>query len=88
MGKAVVSTSIGAEGLPVRPGENILMADDPDAFAQSVVSLLRDATRRREIGLAARKLVAENYSWARIAEDFATVLAEVAAKAGREARSF
>ena len=80
MGKAVVSTSIGAEGLPVRPGENILMADDPDAFAQSVVSLLRDATRRREIGLAARKLVAENYSWERIAEDFAAVLADVAAR--------
>jgi glycosyltransferase involved in cell wall biosynthesis len=80
MGKAVVSTSIGAEGLPVQPGENILMADDPDTFAQSVVSLLRDATRRREIGLAARKLVAENYSWERIAEDFAAVLADVAAR--------
>jgi len=45
-----------------------------------VVSLLRDATRRREIGLAARKLVAENYSWERIAEDFAAVLADVAAR--------
>jgi sugar transferase (PEP-CTERM/EpsH1 system associated) len=81
MGKAVVSTSIGAEGLPVRPGENIVLADDPGAFAQSVGSLLRDATRRREIGRAARKLVAENYSWARIAEDFAAVLADVAARA-------
>jgi glycosyltransferase involved in cell wall biosynthesis len=81
MGKAVVSTSIGAEGLPVRPGENIVLADDPGAFAQSVGSLLRDAARRREIGRAARKLVAENYSWARIAEDFAAVLADVAARA-------
>jgi polysaccharide biosynthesis protein PslH len=80
MGKAVVSTSIGAEGLPVQPGENILMADDPHTFAQSVVSLLRDATRRREIGLAARKLVADNYSWERIADDFAAVLADVAAR--------
>jgi glycosyltransferase involved in cell wall biosynthesis len=80
MGKAVVSTSIGAEGLPVQPGENILMADDPHTFAQSVVSLLRDPTRRRKIGLAARKLVADNYSWERIADDFAAVLADVAAR--------
>jgi len=86
MGKAVVSTSIGAEGLPVRSGENILLADDPGTFAQSVASLLLDATRRRGIGLAARKLVAEKYSWARIAEDFAAVLADVATKANREAR--
>lgn len=88
MGKAVVSTSIGAEGLPVRPGENILLADDPETFTQSVASLLRDATRRREIGLAARKLVAEKYSWARIAADFAAVLADVAAKANREATQY
>ena len=88
MGKAVVSTSIGAEGLPLRPDENILLADDPGTFAQRVASLLRDATRRREIGLAARKLVAEKYSWARIAEDFASVLADVVAQATREARPY
>ena len=81
MGKAVVSTSIGAEGLPVRDGENILLADTPGLFAQSVAHLLRDVTRRREIGLAARKLVAEKYSWARIAEDFSAVLRGIVAKA-------
>lgn len=75
MGKVVVLTPIGAEGLPVRRGENIVLADDPGAFAHRVTSLLRDATRRREIGLAARKLVAEKYSWAKIAEDFAEILA-------------
>jgi glycosyltransferase involved in cell wall biosynthesis len=86
IGKAVLSTtSIGAEGLPVRPGENILMADDPNTFAQSVVPFLRDATRRREIGLAARKLVAEKYSWTRIAEDFAAVLASVPTLLPRQA---
>jgi sugar transferase (PEP-CTERM/EpsH1 system associated) len=85
MGKAVVSTSIGAEGLPVRDGENILLADDPVTFTQSVVSLLRDPIRRREIGLAARKLVAEKYSWAKVTEDFATVLANVVTRTNREA---
>lgn len=77
MGKAVVSTSIGAEGLPVRHGENILLADEPSAFADSVRSLLRDASRRQHLGAAARKLVAENYSWSKVGQLFAAALQEV-----------
>jgi len=79
MGKAVVSTSIGAEGLPVADGEHILLADDPAAFARSVVSLLRDDSRRRRIGVAARKLVEENYSWRQVARVFSDALRGVAA---------
>lgn len=79
MAKAVVSTSIGAEGLPVCHGENILLADDPDKFADCVVSLLRDPTQRKHLGQASRKLVEENYSWVRVAKGFADVLANVAA---------
>ena len=43
MGKAVVSTTVGAEGLPVTDGEHVLLADDPRAFADAVVRLMRDA---------------------------------------------
>lgn len=78
MSKAVVSTSIGAEGLPVQNGENILLADTPEDFARSVVSLLRDPNRRKQLGAAARTLVQEKYSWAKVAEDFARTLQEVA----------
>ena len=46
-GRAVVSTSIGAEGLPTENGRHLLLADDPTAFARSVVTLLRDAETRR-----------------------------------------
>lgn len=74
MGKAVVSTTIGAEGLPVKHGENILIADTPEDFARETVELLRDSVRRKHIGDAARKLVAENYTWASVAEGFADVL--------------
>lgn len=80
MGKPVVSTSIGAEGLPVRDGEHLLLADDPAVFASTVVSLLGESARRKQIGLAARKLVEENYSWAQVATKFSEVLREVAAK--------
>ena len=74
MNKAVVSTSVGAEGLPVRPGENILLADAPQDFADSVVSLLRDPNQRRRLGTAARALVQESYGWPRVAENFAHTL--------------
>jgi sugar transferase (PEP-CTERM/EpsH1 system associated) len=77
MGKAVVSTSVGAEGLPVRSGENILLADSPKDFADSVSLLLRDPGERMRLGTAARTLVQENYSWQRVAETFALTLQDV-----------
>ncbi len=78
MCKAVISTSVGAEGLPVRSGENILLADTPNDFAGSVISLLRDPNHRQRLGAAARALVSESYSWPRVAEGFARTLREVA----------
>jgi polysaccharide biosynthesis protein PslH len=83
MSKAVVSTSIGAEGLPVGNGENILLADSPEDFARSVVSLLRDPSQRQRLGTSARTLVQEKYSWAKVAEDFARTLQEVTTRSGR-----
>ena len=77
MGKAVVSTSVGAEGLAVRSGENIVLADTPNDFAQAVISLLRDPGRRQQLGAAARTLVQEHYSWTIVANDFARALQEV-----------
>jgi polysaccharide biosynthesis protein PslH len=77
MRKAVVSTSVGAEGLPVRHGENILLADTPEDFARSVISLLRDSDQRNRLGAAARSLVQEKYSWPKVAESFAHALQDV-----------
>ncbi|HMI50449.1 MAG TPA: glycosyltransferase [Candidatus Saccharimonadales bacterium] len=74
MGKAVVSTSIGAEGLPVTHGQNIILSDDPSEFAAHVVRLLNDRVERNRIGAAARKLVEENYSWASVVKSFEDVL--------------
>jgi len=77
MGKAVVSTTMGAEGLPVHHGENIILADDPADFAQHVVQLLRDPQRRAQLGQAARKLVEENYSWSSVAATFDQIMKSV-----------
>lgn len=85
MGKAVVSTSIGAEGLPVTNGENILLSDQADAFAQGVVGLLKDSAERQRMGQAARLLVEKDYSWASVANRLAAVLEKTALDAPRRA---
>jgi glycosyltransferase involved in cell wall biosynthesis len=63
MGKAVVSTSIGREGLDLRDGEHLLVADGVEAFAAAVVRLLGDPALRARLGSAGRELVTRGYSW-------------------------
>jgi glycosyltransferase involved in cell wall biosynthesis len=70
MGKAVVSTRVGAEGLPIASERHFLQADSPTAFAQAVVGLLKDGDRRRALGLAGRRLVEERYSWSQVTREF------------------
>ncbi len=70
MGKAIVSTTVGAEGLPVSHEENIVLADQPAEFAQHVVSLLRDRERRSRLGRRARELVEKRYGWAAVSKYF------------------
>jgi sugar transferase (PEP-CTERM/EpsH1 system associated) len=74
MAKAVVSTAIGAEGLPVRTGHNVVIADEPAAFAQAVVELIRNPDARRRIELEARRLVVNRYDWSAVAGDFEDAL--------------
>ena len=63
MGKAIVSTSLGCEGLAVRDGEHLLIADDGPAFATRVLELFDDPAQRVALGQAGRRLVERNYSW-------------------------
>jgi glycosyltransferase involved in cell wall biosynthesis len=76
-GKAVVSTSIGCEGLPVVPGKHLLVADDPARLADAVAELLGDGERRAALGKAARDLVAERYGAETVARQFETICREV-----------
>jgi glycosyltransferase involved in cell wall biosynthesis len=78
--KAVVSTTIGAEGLEVNHGRDILLADAPDAFAASVIRVLNDAGARRQLEDAARTL-AMKYDWSSIAEQFEAILGRAIAAA-------
>ena len=73
MGRAVVSTSVGAEGLGVTHDEHLLIADTPEQFAKEVVGLLRDNARRARLGAEARAHVTRQYSWERVADLFEAV---------------
>jgi polysaccharide biosynthesis protein PslH len=81
MGKAVVSTTIGAEGLPVTSGRNIVIADEPARFAQAVVHMIRDVDARRRIEAEARSIVVDRYDWSAVAQDFEEALGRVVANA-------
>jgi glycosyltransferase involved in cell wall biosynthesis len=74
MAKAVVSTTVGAEGLPVTRGHDIVIADEPARFAQSVVHLIRDEAARRALESTARELVVGRYDWSAVALDFEAAL--------------
>jgi glycosyltransferase involved in cell wall biosynthesis len=71
----VVSTTIGAEGLEVSPGENILIADEPEAFANACVRLIRDEGERRRLAEAAWQHVETKHSWEAAAVEFERALA-------------
>ncbi|WP_395747308.1 glycosyltransferase family 4 protein [Prosthecobacter sp.] len=64
MGVPVVSTTIGAEGLEVSHGEDILLADEPQAFAAALVALARDSALREKLAAHARRAVESRHSWA------------------------
>lgn len=65
MGKAVVSTSVGCGELDAVDDHNILIRDDPDAFARAVLDILRNRDLRRRLGQEGRRSVEEGYSWDR-----------------------
>ena len=75
MERPVVSTTIGAEGLPVRDGVDTLLADEPQAFADAVAGLLLDPARAAAIGAAAAAAVRAEYGWDGVAQRFAQLCA-------------
>ncbi|MGD0468032.1 MAG: glycosyltransferase family 4 protein [Terriglobales bacterium] len=76
MGKALVSTSIGAEGLEVESGRDLLLADEAQSFADAVILLLRDAALRRRLEQAAVRLAAQ-YDWSHVVKQFDEVLSKL-----------
>jgi sugar transferase (PEP-CTERM/EpsH1 system associated) len=83
MGKPVVSTSIGAEGLPLLDGKDLLIADDAEQFANAVIRLLRDPDTGAKLGRHGRSVVSERFGWQRAATLFAEICEHAAHKQAR-----
>jgi glycosyltransferase involved in cell wall biosynthesis len=79
MAKATVSTTIGAEGLDVNDGRDIMLADTATGFADAVVRLLEDGVVRGQIEAAAARQAAR-YDWPAVVDRFEEVLAGVAGR--------
>ncbi|HUU52831.1 MAG TPA: glycosyltransferase [Candidatus Heimdallarchaeota archaeon] len=77
VGRPIVSTSLGAEGIPSKNGENIIIADDTEDFAVGIEKLLKDRDLYERIRQAGRKLVAEKYAWAKGVEVLEGILEEM-----------
>ena len=77
MQKAVVSTTVGAEGITYTDGQNILLADTPEKFTQQVLFLLNDSQKAKDIGQAGRTLVREKYDWNTIGQKLYKIYEEI-----------
>lgn len=75
-GTPVVSTSVGAEGLPVVDQDHLLKADTAETFARAVVTLLRDQRLSARLAEQAKLFVSENFDWARISDQFSEVCSQ------------
>jgi glycosyltransferase involved in cell wall biosynthesis len=83
MGRPVVSTSLGIEGLDVTDGEHFLRADDAAAFSRGILSLLDDAAARARIAGAARRLMEDRFSWNKVAAQFEAICLGALERRGR-----
>jgi glycosyltransferase involved in cell wall biosynthesis len=63
MGVPIVSTTVGAEGFPVVNGQELVLADEPEAFARQVLDLLDHPARRAKLAAAGRAFARANYGW-------------------------
>jgi glycosyltransferase involved in cell wall biosynthesis len=82
MGRPVVATTIGAEGLAATDGHDLLLADTPEASAGAVVSVLTDQTLANRLGAAGRQLADSRYGWGEIGKDMRSRYRSIARTTG------
>lgn len=74
LGTPVVTTSKGMEGLDLCPGEHVLVADDPNSFADAILALFTDPGLRQRLALNAHHLIQEKYNWAVVMPRFLAIV--------------
>ncbi len=81
-GVPVVTTSLGAEGIPVQPGDNCFVADDADVMARHINLLLDDPDLRRCMAARAQETIVSRFAWDRVTDTLERVLGDVIARRG------
>jgi glycosyltransferase involved in cell wall biosynthesis len=77
-GRAIITTSLGWEGLPhIQPDRDLVVADTPEEFARAAIELLGDPARRGRMADEARRVAERQYDWRRLGDAQETVLSEV-----------
>jgi glycosyltransferase involved in cell wall biosynthesis len=77
LGTPVVATSKGAEGLEIKNGEHLLVADNPAEFARAVIRLRTEPTLAASLALNARKLVEQQYGWDTIGQTLTNLMEKI-----------
>jgi glycosyltransferase involved in cell wall biosynthesis len=80
VGRPIVSTPLGAEGIPAQNGKNIILADNPEEFAKGIEKLLQDDTLYKQMRMRGRKLVEDKYAWDKGVEVLESILSEMMAR--------
>jgi glycosyltransferase involved in cell wall biosynthesis len=78
LGSPVVSTTIGAEGIPAESGTHLALADDPAIFAEAILGLLNDEAFYQNLRQAARQLIKERFDWRILGKEINRIIDEVA----------
>lgn len=86
MGTPVVATSVGVEGLPLMPGTDFVLADDPGDFASAIVRLLQSPKEARAMGARGAEMVGERFGWEASADRFAEICRAVVERGPRRGR--
>jgi glycosyltransferase involved in cell wall biosynthesis len=84
MRSAIVSTTVGAEGLPVQDGRHLALADSAEAFAETIAALLANPARKEALAKEAFDFVTANYSWQRVGRQFFDACLRAAEKLSTE----
>jgi glycosyltransferase involved in cell wall biosynthesis len=87
VGRPIVSTSLGAEGIPAQSGKNIILADNPEDFALGIERLLKDDSLYDQISRFGRKLVEDKYAWGKGVEVLEGILTEMMNKPPKNVNS-
>ena len=84
IGRPIVTTSLGVESLDIEPGRDLLVADDPAAYAEAIDRLLGDPELQARLGAEARERVVATYSWDACAARYDELYADLAAITARQ----